>query len=339
MRRVLQLAVFLLEFSDMRENPSADIFRGKNASPKELRDLGFGAVVASESRQRLLNQDGSFNVQRKGLSEYALRNLYHWLLTMDWWKFLGAVVLFYIGINIVFAGLFLLCGENALFDAENQPMHNLFLRSFFFSVHTFGTIGYGTIYPLGNLANSLVTIESIVSLLFQALVTGMFFARFSRPTPKVKFSNKAVIAPYQDGIGLMFRLVNLRVSQLINVEVKFLFARFENDEGKIVRRFDALELEREMVDFFPLAWTVVHPISENSPLFNLTAEDLETSDAEFLIMLTAIDEGFSQTVHTRTSFKPDEIVWDAKFASIYNKMGSDDPISININKLSDVEKI
>ncbi|MGI8670772.1 MAG: hypothetical protein ACR2J3_13140 [Aridibacter sp.] len=94
-----------------------------------------------------------------------------------------------------------------------------------------------------------------------------------------------------------------------------------------------------MVDFFPLAWTIVHPIDENSLLNNLTAEDLETSDAEFLILLTAIDEGFSQIVHTRTPFKPEEIIWNAKFTGIYNKMGNNEPISINIRKPSQYEKV
>ncbi len=306
---------------------------------KELRDLGFGSVVATESRLRLLNQNGTFNVHRKGLSEYALRNLYHLLLTMNWWYFLSVVSLLYVGVNIIFASIFVFFGENSLVDAANQPMQNSFLRAFFFSVHTFGTIGYGTIYPVGTLANSVVTVESIVSLFFQALVLGMFFARFSRPTPKVKFSSIAVIAPYQDGKGLMFRLVNMRLSQLINVEVKLLFSRFINEDGRITRKFESLELEREKVEFFPLAWTVVHPINEDSPLYNLTAEDLQTSDAEFLILLTAIDEGFSQTVHTQTSFKPEEIIWNAKFTSIYNKMGNNEPISINIRKLSKYEKV
>jgi inward rectifier potassium channel len=323
----------------MQETNSSKTLNRNSVSREELRDLGFGSVVSKESRLRLLNPDGSFNVHRKGLNNLALRNLYHWLLTMKWWNFLGTVVLVYIAVNVVFATLFLLSGPNALHDASPIPIENSFLTAFFFSVHTFGTIGYGTISPVGMFANILVTAESIISILLQALVTGMIFARFSRPTPKVKFSDKAVVAPYGDSSGLMFRLVNTRVSQLIEVEAKLLFARFVNENGKIARRFDFLNLEREKVTFFPLAWTVVHPIDEESPLFKLTEQDLMSADAEFLILVTAIDEGFSQTVHTRTSFKPEEIFWNAKFTSIYNQMGSDDPISINIGKLSEIEKL
>ncbi|MCB1023576.1 MAG: hypothetical protein KDB79_04245, partial [Acidobacteria bacterium] len=293
-------------------------------SDKELRDLGFGAMVATESRQRLLNQDGSFNVHRQGMSTYALRNLYHWLLTMNWSSFLGIVVLIFLSINLVFALLFLAAGENALLDSSSEPMKSPIFRAFFFSVHTFGTIGYGNISPIGLIPNMLVTAEAIISLLFQALVTGMIFARFSRPTPRVKFSKKAVVAPYLEGRGLMFRLVNLRVSQLIEVEVQVLFARLVNENGRIIRRFETLKLEREKITFFPLAWTVVHPIDEKSPLYGYSENKMIKCDAEILILLKGIDEGFSQMVHTRTSFKPEEIIWNAKFGNIYNKMKSDE---------------
>ncbi len=301
------------------------------------RDLGFGSVVARESRQRLLNQDGSFNVQRKGVNGFALRNYYHLLLTMRWWEFLIVVIGLYLGINVLFAALFLLGGENAIIETSAQPIGNHFLRAFFFSVQTFGTIGYGTISPVGTFSNSLVTVESIVSILLQALVTGMFFSRFSRPTARIRFSKKAVIAPYQNGTALMFRLVNMRSSQLIEVAAQVSLTRFTEENGQIVRRFEPLKLEREKVTFFPLGWTVVHQIDEASPLNNLTAEDLQKSDAEILILMTAIDEDFAQTVHTRTSFKPAEIAWNAKFISLYNKAESGDPVSIDVRKLSKIE--
>ncbi|CAN5402999.1 ion channel [soil metagenome] len=322
----------LNQFSD-KSNQADEFVRQVN------RDLGFGSVVARESRQRLLNQDGSFNVQRKGLRGFAMRNFYHWLLTMPWWEFLGFFIAVYLGINLLFGGIFALCGANAVADGSIEPIQNLFLRSFFLSVQTFGTIGYGVISPVGTSANIFVTIESIISILLQALVTGMFFARFSRPTARVKFSEKAVITPYHNVTGFMFRLVNMRSSQLIEVGAQVLFSRFIVEDGQITRRFDLLSLEREKVSFFPLAWTVVHPIDKESPLYSLTAEDLEKTDAEILILLTAIDEGFAQTVHARSSFKPDEIEWNVKFVSLYNKVETGETISIDVRKLSKVEKV
>ncbi|MCA1625618.1 MAG: transporter [Acidobacteria bacterium] len=305
----------------------------------ENRDLGFGSVVARESRQRLLNPDGSFNVQRTGLNFITSLSLYHTFLTMSWATFLLLVLLLYFLSNILFGLIYAFLGAEAIVDTSNTPTENLFLRGFFFSVQTFATIGYGTIHPVGVIPNLLVTIESYYSMIVTALVTGIVFARFSRPTARIKFSKNAVVAPYQNGKGFMFRLVNMRSSQLIDVSAQVLFSRFVEEDGVITRQFDNLQLERRMVSFLPLAWTVVHSIDEASPLYGLTHEDLEKSDAEILILLTAIDEGFAQTVHTRTSYKPGEIVWNAKFVNLYNEMNANEPISINIRKLSQIEKV
>jgi inward rectifier potassium channel len=303
----------------------------------EDRDLGFGSVVTGQSRERLLNPDGSFNVRRTGMAAITSLNLYHTLLSMSWSSFLGLVLALYFLSNISFGALYAVIGDGALVDTSAEPMANAFVRGFFFSVQTFATIGYGTIHPVGIFPNLLVTIESYYSLLANALITGLVFARFARPTAKVRFSDVAVIAPYRGGEGLMFRLVNGRSNQLIEVEVKVLFARFVDDNGRAVRRFDFLELEREKVTFFPLSWTVVHPIHERSPLYGLSSTDYVRTDAEILILLTAIDETFSQPVHARSSYKPEQILCGYKFVSIYNKVDEGEPISINIKKLSKVE--
>jgi inward rectifier potassium channel len=172
-----------------------------------------------------------------------------------------------------------------------------------------------------------------------ALITGIVFARFARPTAQIIFSRVAVIAPYRGGNGFMFRMVNGRSNQLIEVEAQVMFARFVEENGTVVRRFDALELERRRVAFFPLAWTAVHPIDERSPMYNLTEADLVKSDAEILILITATDETFAAIVHTRSSYKPGEIKFNSKFVSIYNEMKNGEPLSIDINKLSKIERL
>src|ERR1041384_4180199 len=269
----------------------------KSASPvtieeKEDRDLGFGPLVTRESRQRFLNQDGSFNVVRGGMPQLSTINLYHWLLFMSWARFLGLILLLYFLSNVVFGLMYAGIGPEAIVDTSSTPSSNTFIRGFFFSVQTFATIGYGTIHPVGLIPNLLVTIESYYSLLANALITGVVFARFSRPTANVRFSKVAVIAPYRGITGFMFRLVNTRSNQLLEVEAKLMFVHMVQENGRVVRRFDPMELERRKVTFFPLAWTVVHPIDENSPLHGLTEEDLHRRDAEFLILLSAIDETF-----------------------------------------------
>jgi len=303
------------------------------------RDLGFGEKVARESRERLLNRDGSFNVERTGLKLTSLLNPYHFLLTMTWKMFIGQTLLVYFLSNVLFGLLYASFGASALVDTSSTPMENIFLRGFFFSVQTFATIGYGTIHPVGIFPNLIVTIESYYSMIMTALVTGIVFARFARPTARILFSKTAVIAPYQDKTGFMMRLVNARNNQLIEVEARIMFSRLVEENGRIVRRFDMLELEREKVVFLPLAWTIVHPIDKNSPLFAMTKEDFEKSNAEFAILISAMDETYAQIVHTRTSYKPDEIKCDYKFSDIYNKVETGEKISIDVRKLSKIEKI
>jgi inward rectifier potassium channel len=304
----------------------------------EERDLGFGSIVSGQSRQRLLNPDGSFNVRRSGLPFLSSLNLFHFFLEMKWRTFLSLLLAIYFVSNVIFGMAYAAFGETALVDTSADPTQSLFVRGFFFSVQTFATIGYGTIHPVGIIPNLLVTVESYYSLLVNALITGLVFARFARPTARLIYSDVAVVAPYRDITGLMFRLVNGRHNQLIEVTAQVMFSRLVAENGRPVRRFDLLELERRKVSFFPLAWTVVHPITPDSPLAGLTHEDLVQADAEILILMSAIDETFAQVVHTRTSYKPSQIRFGHKFASIYREVPEGEPISIDVRRLSSVER-
>jgi len=310
---------------------------GEEELTAEDRDLGLGAIVAGQSKQRFLNPDGTFNVERTGLSIITTLNLYHTLLSMSWTVFLSLVLLLYFLSNIVFAAMYSTLGPEALVDTSSTPTESLFVRGFFFSVQTFATIGYGTIHPVGIVPNLLVTVESYYSLIANALITGVVFARFARPTAKVLFSKTAVVAPYRGITGLMFRLVNGRKNQLMEVEAQVMLARFVHENGKTTRKFDLLELERRSVAFLPLSWTVVHPIDEDSPMYGLTDQDLQDGDAEVLIVLTATDETFAAIVHSRTSYKYNEIKFGHKFVSIYNPNEPGEPISIDIRRLSETE--
>jgi inward rectifier potassium channel len=290
------------------------------------RDLGFGPAVTEQAGPRFLNRDGTFNVRRDGLHLLASLNPYHTLLSMSWPKFLGLMLLLYFVSNVVFGALYATFGEAGLIDATNS-MDSLFIRGFFFSVQTFATIGYGTIHPIGMGPNLLVTAESYYSLIANALITGVVFARFARPTARIVFSDIAVVAPYQDITAFMFRLVNVRSNQLLEVKAQVMFARFVNENGKRVRKFDTLSLERRSVTFFPLTWTVVHPIDEGSPLWGCNLEDMRASDAET----------FAAVVHQRSSYKPDEVKFGHKFVSIYNNKPGE-RISIDVRRLSQVNK-
>jgi inward rectifier potassium channel len=305
------------------------------------RDLGFGSVVSRESQQRLLNRDGSFNVARSGLGILESLSPYHQLLMISWAGFLGLVGALYVVVNLVFAAAYLACGPDALLGSGAAMLGGRFSRAFFFSIQTFATIGYGQIGPNGLAANLVVTVEALVGLMYQALATGLLFARFARPTASILFSRHAVIAPYSTGRGLMFRIVNRRRrNEIIQLEAQVLFSSLEPDgRGGTVRRYLPLPLERNKVTFFPLSWTVVHPIDDASPLAGRTAADLARTQAEILVLLSGIDETFEQTVHARSSYRADEIVWNARFRSMFLPTDSRSRISVDIRQVHEIEPV
>jgi inward rectifier potassium channel len=288
---------------------------------QDLRDLGFGAMISRESQARLLNRDGSFNVERRGLSFCQWFSAYHVMLTIPWWQFFSLAAVWYLLANGAFALGYLACGPNSL-GSETAGMENhTFLRAFFFSVQTLSTIGYGHVVPLGLAANTLVTLESVIGLLGFAIITGLLFARLSKPNARMLFSREAVIAPYGNITALEFRVANARRNEVIDVSAIMLFTRFEEVAGIRTRRYYPLPLERERVTFLPLTWTVVHPIDQASPLHGETPESLREANAEILVLLSAFDETVSATVNQRTSFVPGEIRWGARFANAFVAAG------------------
>src|SRR6185295_17830371 len=169
-------------------------------------DLGFGSVVARESRQRILNKDGTFNVRREGLPFLHTLAFYHYLINISWPKFLGIVFAAYILVNAIFATAFVACGNDAITGFNGQSMPARFSTAFFFSVDTVATIGYGNISPNNTAANLVVTFEALVGLVAFSVVAGIVFARFARPVAQIVFSKNAIVAPYRGITALMFRI-------------------------------------------------------------------------------------------------------------------------------------
>ncbi|HUP90470.1 MAG TPA: hypothetical protein VM100_14020, partial [Longimicrobiales bacterium] len=201
------------------------------------------------------------------------------------------------------------------------------------------TIGYGAIHPITTAANLVVALESLFGLLGFAVVTGLLFARFSRPLAKIKFSETAVIAPFHDKTAFMFRIANVRSNELIEVEAKVVLGMFKNVSGNTTRTFRQLTLERTKVAFLPLSWTIVHPIDETSPLWGLSAADYETHGVEFLVLLTAIDETFSQQVHGRMSYSGEEIVWNARFTDIFGRSEDAEMLTVDISRIDTFDRL
>lgn len=301
------------------------------------RDLGFGVRASAIGRLRQLNRDGSFNVARTGLGFLASLNLYHQLLTMRWLTFYLTMFGVFVGVNIVFGLLFALCGSDALHGWHPDGFITRAVDGFFFSVQTFSTIGYGAMAPATPWANLLVTADAFVGMVFSALATGLLFARFARPTARVLFSENAVVAPYRGVTGFMFRMANQRRSELIGVEVTVMMSWVENIAGAPQRQYRKLELEIDRVTFFPLHWTIVHPIDVGSPLHGRSVEWMAFADAEFLVLVSGTDDTFSTTVNTRTSYRHDEILWGARFADMYVAPDERGVVRVDLGRLHVVE--
>ncbi len=266
--------------------------------------------------QRLLERDGRLAAVASGIRTRYFDDLYHFLLVASWPRLLALLSLLYVLSNAAFAVAYLLGG-----DSLDGAQPGSFGDAFFFSVQTMATIGYGKIVPRTLFANVLVTIESLVGLLGLAMVTGLIFAKFSRPTARVLFSRVAVVSP-RDGVPcLMFRVANQRGDLIVEARIHVVLARNEiTAEGELIRRLSDLQLLREQHALFALSWTVIHPLTGTSPFAGATPASLAALEGEIIVSLTGLDETFSQTVHARHSYTADEIVWDARFVDILSRL-------------------
>jgi inward rectifier potassium channel len=275
-------------------------------------DLGFGSSPVIKN-QRVLNTDGTPNIARTGLPWFKFDDTYTRLVTMSWPRFFLVILIAYLIVNTLFAVAYNVIGIENLNGANGKTLRDQFFDAFFFSAQTISTVGYGHISPQGFITSVLAAFESMLGLLAFALATGLLYGRFSRPTSKVTFSKKMVIAPYQNGLGLMCRLANLRKNSLIDVEAQMFMTFNETVDGKLKRSFYPLELERSKIAFLSLNWTLVHPINEDSPIFEKTLDELKLAEVEIFVILRAFDDTFAQTIHTRTSYQDEDIEWNAKF--------------------------
>jgi inward rectifier potassium channel len=279
--------------------------------------------------RRAINKDGSFNVHRRGTTWHDVHP-YLYLINARWWIFFGLMFLGYVVANTLFALVYYSLGPNQLQGADAPTAFDHFLNSFFFSAHTLTTVGYGSISPKGTAANVVAAIEAMVGLMGFALATGLLYGRVSRPSARLGYSGNVLIAPYQEGTSLQFRVVNQRENTLMEMEASVMLMTVVGPPGQLRREYTPLKLERPNVYFLALTWTIVHPIDAQSPLFGKAPEDLRRLQAEFLILIKGFDDTFSQTVHSRYSYRYDEIVWGARFAPAFTiDAGGDIVLEVN----------
>jgi inward rectifier potassium channel len=262
---------------------------------------------------RTLRRDGTYNIERRGIPRRRFtQDAYHHFLSLSWRWLMAYIAVAYLTVNALFALAYL-----ALGNAIENARHGSFEDAFFFSVQTMATIGYGKLVPKGFAGNMLVTIESVIGMVGVAVLTGLLFAKFSRPTSRVVFSRNAVVTT-QNGVPvLLFRVANERDSMLVEARMHVVIVRGEvTAEGSRMRRFHDLVLTRPETPIFPLSWTVTHVLDESSPLFGLSPDNWRTQDVEIICALSGVEESISQSIHARFSYVCEDIRFAHHFVDI-----------------------
>lgn len=298
------------------------------------RNSGFG-TNANSYGGRFVNKNGTPNIEKRGMHLLRRISWYHTMIEMPNWKFLMILFAFYIVLNFIFAIIYYAIGIEHL-DGISQSQSELiqFGQAYFFSAQTFTTVGYGHISPTGFLTSALSAAEALIGLLSFAIATGLFFGRFSKPTAFIKFSHNALISPYEENRGLMIRIVPFKNTNLTDANARVTLAMTTEENGVKINNFYALELEIERINALTLSWTLVHPITENSPLYNFTEEDFKKTHGEILVFITTFDDMFSNTVAARTSYTFDEIIYGAKFETMYNRSKDGSKTILHLDKLN-----
>ena len=309
-----------------------------NSRAKPEINTGFG-INPSNYGGRFINKDGRANIEKRGIGFLEKISWYHTMLLLPRWKFFSIILLFYICINLLFALIYFLIGVESLGQISSPSMLKNFAESFFFSTQTFTTVGYGRISPTGFLSSAVASLEALLGLLSFALATGLLYGRFSKPLAYLRFSHNALIAPYKDINALMLRVVPFKNTNLVDAVANVTLGMMIEENGVNVNRFYQLDLEFSTVNALTLSWTIVHPITEKSPLYNFTKSDFENIKGEVLVFIKAFDDIFSNIVVSRTSYLFGEIFYGGKFEPMFERTSSGEKTVIYIDKLNSFKSV
>jgi len=287
-------------------------------------DTGLSEIVGKEERsRRMITHEGEFSIRKKGLGFFERMNFYHFMIRLSWVNFFLILIGGFLLINIIFAAVYYTEGLSNIGVTTVNNFLEDFTESFIFSAQTLTTIGYGRLNPMSIVSGLTAAFEGFIGLLLMAFGAGILFARFSKPTSRILFSSIALIAPYQNITGFMFRTANKLKSQMIDVKVTVVYSHLEELGDLLTRKFYTLPLEYDRINFFESTWTVNHPIDENSPLYGLTEKDFKNQEVEFLVTISGFDDTYGELVHARNSYRYNEVRWGEKFKKVfgYNEYG------------------
>lgn len=298
-----------------------------------IANTGFG-TNAGVYGGRLLNKDGRPNIRKRGIGILERFSWFHSMLSISRWRFFIIILFFYVVVNLLFTFTYYLIGVHHLAGLETHSESEKFMEAFFFSTQTFTTVGYGRIAPTGFLMNAVASFQALIGLLSFAVATGLMYGRFSRPRAYLKFSDHALIAPYKDGTALMIRLSPFKNTVLTDAEAKLTALIINEENGVMANQFYRLDLELPAVNTLTLSWTLVHNITEDSPLFGLTKEDFANIKGEIIVFFKAFDDLFSNTVVARSSYTLSEVIYGAKFLPMFHRDNEVNTTILDLSKLN-----
>src|SRR3954469_19946576 len=262
------------------------------------------------------------------------RDSYHWVLSLSWPRFALFLSGSYIVINLLFGALYMV-RPNCINDLEPGS----FPLAFFFSVETLATVGYGHNYPVSLYGHIIVTIEIFLGMIWFAVITGLIFVRFARPTARILFSNCLVIGLHDGRLSLMFRVANLRHTSMAEAEFRMLHSRDERvAEGEDIRRFYELQVYPKRMISFPAALTIRHTIDETSPLYGTTPERLLKEDAFFIASTVALELVMAASVQSQQDYAVEDIHFGERFVDVYAEL-ADGRLTVDYGRLHETEPV
>jgi inward rectifier potassium channel len=297
-------------------------------SPKSLHSQSFHF-------RALINRQGRLNVHGTRDHWNPFKDLYHFFFSLSWPRFFVLVATIYFLTNFLFGILYFIYGVDFVND-HSTGLERL-SHCFFLSIENMTSVEYSRVGEVGMGPYVLVTIQAFLGLLTLAVITGLFYARFSRPTARIIFSNKAIIGNYNEHLCLSFRIANERLNQIAEAHMTLTLTKNEvSKEGEQSRRFYSLKLERDYSPLFALSWTVRHYIDEDSPIFKMDHEKMRECQMGILASVTGIDETFSEPIVARHAYTPEDIVYNRHFKDIV--VWHDKKVHIDLKGIHDLRE-
>jgi len=308
-----------------------------NPVSKLNNDTGFSTTGVING-SRFINKDGTYNLRKTGWPFWDRFSIFYTMISLPLWKFITIIVSFFFAINLVYTSIYYLIGPSEFIGFISTSRGGIFKELYFFSTETFTTVGYGRVNPIGDGANLVAAVEAMSGFLSFALATGLIYGRFARPRAHLAFSDHALVSPYRDKMGLMFRFACYKENHaLTDVSVQVNLAMLIQENGEARYRYYELPLERSKIENMPMNWTVVHPIDDKSPLKDFAEQDLESTDMELYVLVRGFNEVYGNFVLQRTSYTWQEIRFNRKFIPMYQETPSG--TVLELHKLSDHAEI